>query len=79
VTEAARQFEALLVAQMLRDVHEPGEDPTSDTMWDVAAQQFAQVVADNGGFGLARLIAQGLAGGPTKPAPAAASDESPPP
>jgi Rod binding domain-containing protein len=58
--EAAKQFEALLLGQMLRSAHEPGEDPTSDTMWDVAAQRFAQVMADNGGLGLAKLIQQGL-------------------
>jgi Rod binding domain-containing protein len=59
-TEAAKQFEALLLAQMLRSVHEPTEDSTGDTMWDVAAQQFAQAIANHGGFGMARLIAEGL-------------------
>ena len=59
-TEAARQFEALLLAQMLRNVHEPSDDSTGDTMWDVAAQQFAQAIANNGGFGMARLISEGL-------------------
>jgi Rod binding domain-containing protein len=66
--EAARQFEALLIGQMLRTAHESGsdgglgasEDSTGDTMWDVSAQQFAQVLANNGGLGLARLISQGL-------------------
>jgi Rod binding domain-containing protein len=66
--EAARQFEALLIGQMLRTAHQSGsdaslgsgEDAASDTMWDVSAQQFAQVLANNGGLGLARLIAQGL-------------------
>lgn len=62
VTEAAQQFEALLLGQMLRDVHasEDAEDPTSETMWDMAAQQFAQVLSKNGGLGLSKLIASGL-------------------
>lgn len=66
--EAARQFEALLIGQMLRTAHESGaggalgsdEDSSAQTMWDVSAQQFAQVLANNGGLGLARLITQGL-------------------
>jgi len=60
--EAAKQVEALLIGQMLRNAHESGEqeDQTGDTMWDVAAQKFAQVMADNGGLGLAKLIQQGL-------------------
>ena len=62
VAEAAQQFEALLLGQMLKDVHasEESQDPTSETMWDIAAQQFAQVLSKNGGLGLAKLIASGL-------------------
>lgn len=60
--EAAQQFEALLLGQMLKDVHasEESEDATGETMWDMAAQQFAQVLSKNGGLGLAKLIASGL-------------------
>lgn len=65
--EAAKQFEALMIAQMLRTAHESSggsldEDNSSsaDTMFDVAGQQFAQVLANNGGLGLARMITQGL-------------------
>ena len=58
----ARDFEALLIGQMLRSAHssEDQEDSTGDTMWDMAAQQFSRVLADNGGLGLARIITQGL-------------------
>jgi Rod binding domain-containing protein len=60
--EAAQQFEALLLGQMLKDsqVSEESEDPTADTMRDMATQQFAQVLSKNGGLGLAKLIASGL-------------------
>ncbi len=60
--EAAQQFEALLLTQMLRAAHasEFQEDPTADNMWDMAAQQFAQVLSKNGGLGLARMIQTGL-------------------
>jgi Rod binding domain-containing protein len=56
----AREFEALLIGQMLRSAHEAEdqEDPTGDTMLDMAAQQFSKVLADNGGLGLARIITQ---------------------
>jgi Rod binding domain-containing protein len=62
--DAARQFEALLLAQLLREAHQSSagddKDATQDTMWDVAAQHFAHVMAKNGGLGLAKLIASGL-------------------
>lgn len=60
--EAAQQFEALMLAQMLRSAHvaEDSQDPTAETMWDLAAQQFAQVLSQRGGIGLGRLIAARL-------------------
>ena len=65
--DAAKQFEALLIGQMLRTARESGaegsfdQDSTSETMFDLADQQFAQMLANQGGFGLAKLIANGLA------------------
>jgi Rod binding domain-containing protein len=60
--DAARQFEALMIAQMLRTARENTEDQDSSasTMLDVADQQFSQVLANNGGLGLAKLIVKGL-------------------
>lgn len=64
--EAAKQFEALLIAQMLRSTREAASDGDSDddssaeTMFDVAGQQFAQMLASSGGLGLAKLIVKGL-------------------
>ena len=65
--DAAKQFEALLLNQMLRNAHQSGSGglgeeggSTGDTMWDVAAQHFSQVLADNGGLGLATLITRSL-------------------
>ena len=64
--EAAKQFEALLIAQMLRTAHESDsgsldeDSSSSETMFDVAGQQFAQVLANSGGLGLAKMIVQGL-------------------
>ena len=65
--QAAKQFEALMIGQMLRTAHESssgsldGDSSSSgDTMFDVAGQQFAQILANNGGLGLAKTILQGL-------------------
>jgi Rod binding domain-containing protein len=62
VEGAAKQFEALMIAQMLRTAREDTEDgsSSSSTMLDVADQQFSQVLANNGGLGLASLIVKGL-------------------
>ncbi|HUS06842.1 MAG TPA: rod-binding protein [Bryobacteraceae bacterium] len=69
--DAALQFEALLLAQMLRSARESGspaegEDNSSEAIRDMADQQFAQILAAGGGMGLAKLILQGLS---EKPSP----------
>ena len=62
--DAAKQFEALMIGQMLRtaraSVSSGEEDSTGETMFDLAGQQFAQMLANSGGFGLAKLITAGL-------------------
>ena len=62
VEGAAKQFEALMIAQMLRTARENNgdQDSSGSTMLDVADQQFSQVLANNGGLGLAKLIVKGL-------------------
>jgi Rod binding domain-containing protein len=62
VEGAAKQFEALMIAQMLRTARENTEDQDSSgsTMLDLADQQFSQVMANNGGLGLAKLVVQGI-------------------
>jgi len=64
--DAAQQFEALLIGQMLRGVRESGagwlgsEDAAGGCATDFAEQQFAAVLAQNGGLGIADLITRGL-------------------
>jgi Rod binding domain-containing protein len=62
VEGAAKQFEALMIAQMLRTARENTEDEnsTSSSMLDLADQQFSQVLANNGGLGMANLIVKGI-------------------
>jgi flagellar protein FlgJ len=67
VHDAAQQFEALLIGQMLRTERESGNgwlgsggDPAAESATDFAEQQFASLLAKQGGLGLATLIAKGL-------------------
>ncbi len=67
VRDAAQQFEALLIGQILRAARESGsgwfsdgEDPSGEIATDYGEQQFAAVLAQKGGLGLADMIAKGL-------------------
>jgi Rod binding domain-containing protein len=61
IAEASKQFEAILIAQMLKTAHPDSEsDSEGGAMLDLAGQHFAQVMADNGGLGLSKLIVKGL-------------------
>ncbi|HWQ56909.1 MAG TPA: hypothetical protein VN442_24690 [Bryobacteraceae bacterium] len=79
----ARDFEALLVSELLKTARAAGseawlggEDAAADSAFGLAEQQFSRAIADAGGLGLARLITRGLEDGATRsssvpPAPAA--------
>jgi Rod binding domain-containing protein len=67
VRDAARQFEALLIGQILHSARESGagwlgapEDSASDCATDYAEQQFAAVMAQAGGLGIAQMVELGL-------------------
>src|SRR5204863_8591588 len=68
VKDAASQFEALMLGQMLKSVREASaggwagksEDQSNDSIMEMAEQQIAQVLSSSGGLGLAKLIASGL-------------------
>jgi len=66
IHDAAQQFEALLLGQILRTMRDSGggfmgeKDSASDCALEFAEQQFATVMARSGGLGLATLIVQGL-------------------
>jgi Rod binding domain-containing protein len=73
IRDAASQFEALLIGQILHSGHESGggwlgtpEDSASDCATDYADQQFAAVMAKAGGLGIASMIERNLQGSPTK-------------
>ena len=67
VHDAAQQFEALLIGQVLKTVHEDGdegwlgsEDQTAGPAMGMADEYFAQAIAKRGGFGLAQMISSKL-------------------
>ena len=68
IEDAAREFESLLIAQMLKSARESAssglgekENASEDaTMLDMADQQFAQLLAQRGGIGLTHLVVNGL-------------------
>lgn len=64
IQDAARQFEAMLIQQMLQSARasngDEGQDQTGSVMTDMAEQQFSKLLASNGGVGLARLVVDGL-------------------
>ena len=69
VKEAAMQFEALLIGQMLKSMHEAstdgwsgsGEDQTGTCMMEMGEERLAEVMAQQGGLGLAGMVTRGLA------------------
>src|SRR5665213_3636097 len=65
--DAAVQFEALLVGQILKSAHEEeggwlgsGEDQTAGSTMQMADEYFARALTSHGGLGLARMITAGL-------------------
>ena len=71
--DAAQQFEALLMGQILRSARQggsgwlgSGEDSSAECATDFAEQQFAAALAHQGGLGLAALISSGLTAGVRK-------------
>lgn len=69
IRDAASQFESLLIGQVLKSMHEDGDqgwlggdgdDQTASTAMSLADQYLAQAISKNGGLGLARMISQQL-------------------
>jgi peptidoglycan hydrolase FlgJ len=66
IHDAAQQFEALLMGQIMRSARassgwlDDDADPSAECATDYAEQQFAAVIAQKGGLGLADMVAKGL-------------------
>lgn len=71
IRDAAQQFEALLIGQILKDVSASagtcgfGEaDASSSSMLEMANEQFARTIAARGGLGLAGMVCRDIAAKP---------------
>ncbi|MGA2711761.1 MAG: hypothetical protein ABSG41_01540 [Bryobacteraceae bacterium] len=67
-TGAAKDFEALLIGQMLRSLREEdsgwlgtSDDDASTATFGLGEEQLAKAMAAGGGLGLSKVIASGLA------------------
>jgi len=68
IAEAAKQFEALMLGQLLKTARESsdggwlgtGDDQAGELALDVAEQQFAQAMSAKGGLGIAKMVTKGL-------------------
>ncbi len=69
IRKAATDFEALLIAQMLKSARESGggmtgdadeQDETNSTMVELGEQQLAQALSSSGGLGIANMVIAGL-------------------
>ena len=67
VQDAARQFEALLIGQMLKGMRESeggwmgtGDDKSMSSAMEYAQEMFAQSMSAGGGLGLAKVVAAGF-------------------
>jgi len=62
LAEAATQFEALMITQMMKSAREgsgwlsEGDETGEDTATGMAEEQFAQALARSGGLGLAKMV-----------------------
>lgn len=73
ICKIATDFEALLIAQMLKSARESGgglgsegmtgddeQDETNSTVVELGEQQMAQALAASGGLGIAKMVIAGL-------------------
>lgn len=75
IKDAAQQFEALMIGQMLKTAREAsgdggwfgtGEDSTGQIPMEMAEQSLATTMAKQGGFGLTKTISRDLEIGAAK-------------
>jgi Rod binding domain-containing protein len=67
ILKAAKQFEALLVGQMMKSMQDSeggwlgtGEDQSASAAIEYGQEAFAQAMSASGGLGLAQMVAAGL-------------------
>jgi len=76
IRDAASQFESLLVGQILKSMHEDGEegwlgsgeDETASSAMQMADEYLATAISRHGGLGLAKMIARQFEANSSNPA-----------
>jgi flagellar protein FlgJ len=65
--DAANQFEAMMITEMLKSAHSSGSegwmgsnDDENSTLTEMSEQQFAQALAAQGGLGIAKMVTANL-------------------
>lgn len=76
IKDAAKQFEALLIGQMMKSMSDAeggwlgtGDDDSASSAMEYAQESFAQALAANGGLGISDMVAKGLENSPAATAP----------
>lgn len=88
IASAAKQFEALMIGQMLKTSREASgggwltdeddqEDTTGSLVMELAEQGFSQALAERGGLGIAKMVTKNLERGEAK-TPSSDSDSPSP-
>ena len=79
---AAREFEALLIARLLKTARQAGEALGPDSKQtgaegylELAEEHVARVMAQRGAFGISQVVLQSLASADTAAAPSAAAKQ----
>ena len=65
IAAAAREFEAVLIEQMLKETRSGSglgdeQDQAGSALREMADQQFARVIAGQGGLGITKVLVQSL-------------------
>ena len=67
ILTAAKQFESLLVAQLMKSMQDneggwlgTGDDESASAAMEYGQEAFAQALSANGGLGLAKMVAAGI-------------------
>ena len=76
LADAARQFEGLMISQMLKSAHSDDsdgwlgagdDDQSSSTAIQMAVEYLGQAMANGGGVGIAKMVVKGLGQSATTP------------
>jgi Rod binding domain-containing protein len=89
IADTAKQFEALMIGQMLKTARESSgggwldseddqEDQTGSLVMEMAEQGFSQAMAARGGLGIAKMVTQNLERGQAR-IPSSDSETTPAP